>query len=186
MANPIYSEIVARVLSNSAQQSVTVDPRSFVRADGRFDIEVLLREFAAFWVENGEILTNGITYREAGAQLVLMAFLQRVVNGGGTVTREYGIGSRRIDVLVTWPYTDATGKRLVQREALELKVWRDRRRDPLGEGLVQLEAYLDRVGLDRGVLIIFDRRSEVAPIEERTRRETAITAKGRSVSVLRA
>ncbi len=120
---------------------------------------MLLREFASFWIEQGDSLTESITYREAGAQLVLMAFLQRIVNGGGTVTREYGIGSRRIDLLLTWPYTDASGKRQVQREALELKVWRDGRKDPLSEGLVQIDRYLDKVGLDSGVLVLFDRRS---------------------------
>jgi hypothetical protein len=30
------------------------DPRSFVRADGRFDLDVLLQESSAFWVEQGE------------------------------------------------------------------------------------------------------------------------------------
>jgi hypothetical protein len=84
--------VIARVLSASAQSSVTADPRRFVRADGRFDIDVLLREFAAFWVEQGESMTEGATYAESGAQLVLMAYLQRVVNGGGTIEREYGLG----------------------------------------------------------------------------------------------
>jgi hypothetical protein len=96
IANPIYTEVVARVLSAGAQHQVMVDPRSLVRADGRFDMSVLLREFAAFWVEHGEFLTTTASYREAAPQLVLMEVLQRVVNGGGIVTREYGIGRRRI------------------------------------------------------------------------------------------
>jgi len=186
IANPIYTEVIARVLSNPAQQAVTADPRSFVRADGRFDLNVLLREFATFWVEQGDVLANGINYREASAQLVLMAFLQRVVNGGGTVTREYGIGSRRIDLLVTWPYTDELGKALVQREVIELKVWRDDRKDPLNEGLTQLDRYLDRVGNEGGVLVLFDCRSTAAPIEERTYEEKHVTPKGRPIRVLRA
>ncbi|MEI8258514.1 MAG: ATP-binding protein, partial [Deltaproteobacteria bacterium] len=130
--------------------------------------------------------TEGATYREAAAQLVLMAFLHRVVNGGGTVTREYGIASRRIDLLVTWPWTDASGKRHLQREAIELKVWRDGRKDPLAEGLKQLDAYLDRTGLGEGVLVLFDRRREAAPLEDRTREESAVTATGKPVRVLRA
>jgi len=186
IANPIYTEVIAHVLANPTQQGVTADPRSFVRADGKFDIEVLLREFAGFWIEHGDVLTNGITYREAGAQLVLMAFLQRVVNGGGTVTREYSIGSRRIDLLVTWPFKDEHGKSQLQREAIELKVWRDGRKDPLTEGLTQLDGYWDRVGLSTGVLVLFDRRSGAAPIEERTHQQSAVTPKGRSVRVLRA
>jgi hypothetical protein len=186
VANPIYQEVIARTLSAPVQESVTADPRRFVRADGRFDLDVLLREFAAFWVEHGETLTERATYTESGAQLVLMAYLQRVVNGGGVVTREYGVGRRRIDLLIEWPFTDAHGKRQLQREAIELKVWRDKRKDPLTEGLVQLDEYLARVGLDAGVLVLFDRRRDAAPLEERVREEAAVTASGRAVRVLRA
>ncbi len=185
IANPIYTEVIARVLSGPAQASVFADPRTFVRADGRFDVDVLLREFAAFWVEQGESMIFSGTYAESGAQLVLMAFLQRVVNGGGVVTREYGIGRRRIDLLITWPWTDADGKRQVQREALELKVWRDGRRDPLDEGLRQLDAYLERVGLAEGVLVLFDRRKDAAPLAARVREEAAVTPSGRRVRVWR-
>jgi hypothetical protein len=185
IANPIYTEVIARVLSNPVQQVVFADPRSFVRADGRFDLEVLLREFAAFWVEQGESLVERTSYAESGAQLVMMAFLQRVVNGGGVVTREYGLGRRRVDLLLTWPWTDASGKRQVQREALELKVWRTGRKDPLGEGLVQLDQYLDRLGLSEGVLMIFDRRAPALPLEDRVREEQAVTASGRRVRVWR-
>ena len=186
IANPIYTEVVARVLSAGIQYTVVADPRSFVRADGRFDMAVLLRAFAAFWVEHSDILTRNLSYQEAAPQLVLMAFLQRVVNGGGTVTREYGIGRRRFDLLVTWPWVDAEGKRQVQREALELEVWRDGRKDPLAEGLKQIDAYLAGLGLDEGVLVLFDQRSTAAPVEERTGEEAAETASGRRIRVLRA
>jgi hypothetical protein len=186
IANPIYREVIARVLSNPAQNAVTVDPRSFVRADGRFDMDVLLREFATFWIEQGETMASGATYHEAGAQLVLMAFVQRVVNGGGVVTREYGIGRRRIDLLITWPNVDGDGKRQVQREAIELKVWRDGRKDPLDEGLRQLDEYLARVGLGEGVLVLFDRRSTAAELESRVHETAATTPSGRAVRVLRA
>ncbi len=186
VANPIYQEVIARVLSVPVQSNVTADPRRFVRADGRFDLDVLLREFASFWVEQGETMAERATYEESGAQLVLMAYLQRVVNGGGVVNREYGIGRRRMDLLIEWPWVDASGKRQVQREALELKVWRDGRKDPLAEGLKQLEEYLERVGLDAGVLVLFDRRKDAAPLEERVREERAETASGRAVRVLRA
>jgi hypothetical protein len=186
IANPIYTEVVARVLSAGLQHAVAADPRTFVRPDGRFDIAVLLKEFAAFWVEHGAIMTRNLSYQEAAPQLVLMAFLQRVVNGGGVVTREYGIGRRRIDLLVTWPWVDADGKRQLQREALELKVWRDGRKDPLEEGLKQLDAYLSGLGLDEGVLVLFDQRAAALPVDDRTREEAAQTATGKRIRVLRA
>ena len=185
-ANPIYREIIARVLSASIEGNVTADPRSFVLADGRLDFRKLLDEFVAFWVEHGEVLSRRDAYHEAAPQLVLMGFLHRIVNGGGYVAREYGVGRGRIDLHVRWPYTDSDGKRAWQQEAIELKVWRDRGKDPLARGLTQLAGYLKQLGLDRGTLVLFDRRSDAADIEERTRFEDAKTDEGHEVLVLRA
>ena len=77
-----------------------------------------------------------------------MAFLHRVANGEGQIDREYAIGSRRMDLLLRYR---------TQRFAFELKVWRDDEPDPLNEGLVQLDAYLDGLGLDTGWLVVLKR-----------------------------
>jgi hypothetical protein len=74
VANPIYREVIARVLAGDAELQVQAEPRSFVLPDGRLDFERLLREFAAFWREHGEVLTVGLSYHEVAPQLVLMAF----------------------------------------------------------------------------------------------------------------
>jgi hypothetical protein len=186
VANPIYREVVVRVLAANVEFKVVADPRSFVRADGRLDFDLLLREFAAFWREHADVLTSGIVYHEVAPQLVLMGYLQRIVNGGGHVDREYGAGRGRIDLLVRWPHQTPAGKRAVQREAIELKVWRESGSDPLAEGLAQLDGYLDRLGLDTGVLVIFDRRPGTPPIAARTSFEKAASPSGRPVTVLRA
>ena len=186
VANPIYREVIVRVLALPAERNVFAEPRSFLLPDGRLDFRRVLEEFADFWREHGDILANGITYHEVAAQLVLMAWLQRIVNGGGYVDREYGIGRGRIDLLVRWPYPGSDGRRAWQREALELKVWAGGRPDPLSRGLSQLDQYLDRLGLDTGVLVLFDRRPEAADIPERTRFEQAATPSGRQVTLLRA
>jgi hypothetical protein len=186
IANPIYHEVIARVLTANAEASVIADPRAFVLPDGRFDMDLLLREFAAFWREHADILVSGTVYHEVAPQLVLMGFLQRLVNGGGQVSREYGVGRSRIDLLVRWPHTTPAGKQAWQREALEMKVWRKSKPDPLHEGLTQLDGYLDRLGLDTGALVIFDRRPQAAPVAERTVFAEATTPSGRTVTVLRA
>jgi hypothetical protein len=186
IANPIYREVVVRVLAANVEYKVIADPRSFIRDDGRLDVGLLLHEFAAFWREHADVLTSGIVYHEVAPQLVLMGYLQRVVNGGGYVDREYGTGRGRIDLLIRWPYQTPTGKRAVQRQALELKVWRERGPDPLPQGLAQLDGYLDRLSLDTGVLIIFDRRPDAAPITERTTFEHTTSPSGRPITVLRA
>jgi hypothetical protein len=186
IANPIYHEVIARVLTANAEASVIADPRTFVLPDGRFDMDLLLREFAAFWREHADVLVSGTVYHEVAPQLVLMGFLQRLVNGGGQVSREYGVGRGRIDLLVRWPHTTPAGKQAWQREALEMKVWRKGKPDPLDEGLTQLDGYLDRLGLDTGALVIFDRRPQAAPVAERTAFTEATTPSGRTVTVLRA
>ncbi len=176
------------MLAGQAEAAVYAEPRSYVMADGRLDMNRLLHDFAEFWRQHGELVAGRIDYQEAAPQLVLMAYLHRIVNGGGGVEREVGVGRKRIDLVVRWPYTDASGKPAVQRAAMELKVWRDRDKkgDPQAQGLAQLDEYLARLGLDEGVLVIFDARSAAAPIEERTRFEDARTPSGRKVTLLRA
>ena len=89
-------------------------------------------------------------------------------------------------VHVRWPYIDTDGHRHTQEHALELKVWRDRGGDPLSEGLAQLDRYLDRLGLDTGVLVVFDRRTDAASITERTHTEAVTSPSGRTIMLLRA
>jgi hypothetical protein len=78
-----------------------------------------------------------------------MAFLQRVVNGGGRIDREYALGKGALDLLITWKS---------QRIAIEMKV----RNRPTAEarGLEQLGRYLGSLGLDEGWLVLFEPRSE--------------------------
>ncbi|MEM7531854.1 MAG: hypothetical protein AAF639_06755 [Chloroflexota bacterium] len=107
----------------------------------------------------------------------MMAYLHRVVNGKGRIEREYAISLGRIDLCLF--YGDI-------RVPMELKVWRDGEKDPLARGLVQLEMYLSGLSMDHGWLVIFDQRSDVPPIPERTTTEVAETASGRVVTVIRA
>jgi hypothetical protein len=185
VANPIYREVLVRVLAGSAEDRILVEPRSFGLPDGRLDLSRLLREFVAFWREHGDVLTGQMPYHEVAPQLVLMAYLQRVVNGGGFIDREYGVGRGRIDLLVRWPYPGPEGGRQWQREALELKTWAAGKADPLAKGLEQLDGYLAGLGLDSGVLVVFDRRPDALPIEERAGIGSATTPGGRGATVVR-
>lgn len=68
---------------------------------------------------------------------------------------------------------------------MELKVRRPRRGDPLDAGLSQLDRYLDRLGLDTGYLIVFDRRPKPLRSYVRTEVSDTHTSGGKSVAVLR-
>lgn len=91
-------------------------------------------------------------YKEAGPQLLLQAFLQRIVNGGGRIEREYGLGRGRTDLLVIWPHPSG-----VQKTVVELKVLRGDRERAVEQGLAQTAWYMDRCGAPEGHLAIFDR-----------------------------
>jgi hypothetical protein len=146
---------------------------------------MMLREFVAFRRERGELATNGKGYDEAGVQLVMLGFMYRIINGGGYVDSEYGVGRHRLDIFIRKPYTGPDGRPALQREVLELKVWWPGASDPLPESLVQLDDYLDRVGLDTGFLTIFDRRPAKKLKRQRGTFSTEITPKGREITLLR-
>ncbi len=186
VANPIYREVIARVLSSPVESQIDIEPHSFILPDGRLDMPRLLDEFISFWMEHGDVLTNRISYNEAATQIIFMAFLQRVVNGGGFIDREYGIGRGRVDLLVRFPYKDSDGKRVIQREAIELKVWRDKQSDPLDAGPKQIDDYLNKLGLDTGILVIFDRRKKAKSVAKRLKLGKAETPSKKTITLLRA
>ncbi|MEI8027151.1 MAG: ATP-binding protein [Pseudomonadota bacterium] len=186
ISSPIYREVIVRVLAARASGTIDLERKSFVTASGLLDVNTIVQEFALWWAENAEFMLASNYYNEAAAQLVFMAWLQRVVNGGGIIDREYGVGRGRIDVLVRWPGPHSKTTRDWQREAFELKVWRDGRPDPLKDGLHQLERYLDGLNLKQGTLVIFDRRKEALPSATRTQISHTQTPKGYGVMLLRA
>lgn len=67
--------------------------------------------------------------------------------------------------------------------ALELKVWRKGRKDPLPEGLAQIDAYLTSLHLGRGTLVIFDARGRLA--RRAPRFDEVKTPRGRAITLLR-
>ena len=174
IANPIYREIVPRVLTALMELSIVLPRPSYVDAGEGLDFEQLMDDFRAFWVENAETYLQTAPYSEAAAQLVFMAFLHKITNGkGGFVDREYAAGRGRLDLCIRWPLP--TGE--VQRWAVELKVWRDTAPagkgipTPAEKGLIQLSEYLERLGMDRGYLLLFDARSGAEPLPERVSRK---------------
>ena len=176
IANPIYQEVIPRVLSQGTQDSLPMIQPSWLNADGSLNTQILLDTFLEFWRQHGEPLFKSTPYPEIAPHLVLMAFLHRVVNGGGTLEREYAIGSGRMDICLRY------GELVL---GMELKVWRDRKPDPLVEGLKQLDKYLSGLNLDTGWLVIFDRREGLVSLSDRTTTEKAISPAGRSIIVIR-
>jgi ATPase family associated with various cellular activities (AAA) len=177
IANPIYREVLPRVLTVTPMASLPQIAPSWLTSEGKLDTPALLKAFLAFWLQHGEPLLKSASYPEIAPHLVLMAFLHRVINGGGTLEREYAIGRDRMDLCLR--YGEVT-------LGIELKVWRTRKVDPISKGLEQLDGYLARLGQDSGWLVIFDRRDNALEIEERLKTEIQTTPMGRTITVVRA
>jgi len=153
IANRIYQEVIPRALTYSTQLTITHQSAWYVAPDGRLDMDKLLEAFQEFFRENSEVWIQRFReYHEAGPHLLLQAFLQRVVNSGGRVEREYALGSERTDLLVTWFHP--TGR---QRVVIELKIRYKKLKKTLKKALPQTYDYMDRSHADEGHLVIFDR-----------------------------
>ena len=155
VANPIYAEVLPRELAWVAQETLDVSLPRYVMADGGLDAVLLLAEFQSFFRRHSEHWRTRFAYEEAWPQLLLQAYLQRVVNGGGHIEREYALGSGRVDLLVVWPLADR-----VQEFVLECKVVRehDGLERVIAEGVEQTARYVDRCAAEAGHLVVIDRR----------------------------
>jgi hypothetical protein len=158
ISNRIYQEVIPRELTWSIQTVLTYQQPWYVTEEHRLDFSKLLSAFQQFFREHSDAWLEKFDYKEAGPQLLMQAFLQRIINGGGRVNREYGLGRRRTDLFVEWPLDP--GKGLfgpIQRAVIELKILRKGLEVTLAEGLLQTADYADRCKADEAHLIVFNR-----------------------------
>ncbi|MGE5342747.1 MAG: AAA family ATPase [Candidatus Omnitrophota bacterium] len=146
-SNPIYAEIIPRVMAYSFQVSLPTEIETpfFLTEKNEIDMKKVLKAFQEFYRENAEFWLERFEFKESANHLLLMAFLQRIVNSGGEITREMALGNGRIDLLVRYH-----GQRVV----LETKIKRGNQ--SIEKGKKQLSKYLDQLGLKEGYLVIFD------------------------------
>ncbi|MDE0628593.1 MAG: ATP-binding protein [Bryobacterales bacterium] len=160
IANPIYREVIPRQLTYSRERYIPERTEWYVDAAGQLDLAKLLEAFQGYFRENVEHWVEHFEYKEAGPQLLLQAYLHRIVNGGGRVEREYGLGRGRTDLLVLWPQGGQWDPAHVTKHVIECKVVRpgQGRESVVRSGLEQTSWYMDRCGAESGHLVIFDRR----------------------------
>ena len=177
IANPIYAAIILRSLATTTRAFLPAISPVWIDAQGRLNPERRREAFLTFWRQHGQPLLGTTAYHEIAPHLVLMAFLDRVANGGGRVERELAVGRGRLDLRLEY------GGVVLP---IEVKVWRDGASNPLSDGIAQLDGYLQGLGVVTGWLVIFDQRRSLVPIAERTTAETIITPSGRQVTGIRA
>jgi len=108
---------------------------------------ILLVEFQDFYSERSESWLDKFSFHESGKQLLLMAFLQRIVNGGGKTTREMAVGRGRTDLVIEYE-----GDTFV----LELKIRHKNYNST--KAYTQLIRYLDIKKQPQGYLILFENK----------------------------
>jgi hypothetical protein len=154
-SNPIYAEVIIRTLSHQTQMALTYIPTlrelpSYIQA-GELDMRQLLGDFQGFWRENSEMWVERYQYKEAAPHLILQAYLQRVVNSGGRLTREMALGAGRLDLCLYY------GSGIYP---IELKIRYNEQ--SYTRGVTQLRGYMERLGCAEGWLVVFDRRARVS------------------------
>ena len=179
IANPIYAEVVPRHLNHAVQMGLPQRMAWYVDSDGSLDVDGLIAAFQTFFREHSEHWVQRFEqYHEAGPQLLLQAYLQRIVNGGGRLEREYALGRGRVDLLILWRQG-----RLIRKFVIECKVLHKDLEHTVADGLAQTRGYMDRCGAETGHLIVFDRAPDRTWEEKLFRREAPAGAGGAPVTV---
>jgi len=162
ISNRIYREVIPRELTWTTQSVITHDQAWYLTPDRHLNMPKLLAAFQQFFREHSDAWAKGFDYHEAAPQLLMQAFLQRIVNGGGRISREYGLGWKRTDLLIEWPLDEAQGfSGPVQRVVIELKLVKKAPETAERQGLEQTVGYARQVGADEAHLVLFDRRPEM-------------------------
>ena len=164
ISNRIYREILPRELTYGLQASITNQNQLwYLQPDRRLNMVKLLQAFQQFFREHSESWLERFDYKEAGPQLLMQAFLQRILNGGGRIMREYALGRRRTDLTLEWPLDEEQGFfGPIQRIVIELKIQRGDLQKLIEEGKQQTRDYADGCGAEESHLVIFNRNSEVS------------------------
>ncbi len=162
ISNRIYQEVIPRELAYPVQVSITHEQAWYLDENNRLDMNKLLSAFQQFFRENAEVWLEHFDYKEAGPQLLMQAFLQRVVNGGGRINREYALGSKRTDLIIEWPTSNKGFYGDVQRIVIELKILYGAIDTCIKNGLTQTAQYADKLAASQAHLIIFNRDPAVS------------------------
>lgn len=154
IANRVYQEVIPRELTYSTQLTIHQEAPWYIDEKGLLDMDKLLTAFQEFFRKHFESWVDGFNYAEAGPQLFLQAFLQRVINSGGRVEREYGLGRQRTDLFVIWPYPSGVQEVVVE---LKLRYEHTALEKTIEKGLEQILGYMDKCDASEGYLLVFDR-----------------------------
>ncbi|MCP4108118.1 MAG: ATP-binding protein [Desulfobacteraceae bacterium] len=152
IANGIYEEAIPRELSWTVQMGIQEQAESYQASDGRLDMDKLMSAFQDFFKNHSEQWIGKFEYKEAAPLLLIQAFLQHIIRKNGRMKRNYGLGMKHTDILVTWHYNNN-----IQKIFIGLKFLHDFPETPLSKDVKQTREYVKNYEADEGHLVIFDR-----------------------------
>jgi hypothetical protein len=147
---------MSRVITDELQRGLKASLNKAVNnlkwTDGKeLLLSEILAEFQKYWRKNSDSFPKRLKsyaaykFDEAFYSFVLLTYLQKIVNSGAKVDREYAEGRGAVDICVTYN----------EREYLiEVKI---KGEDSENESIEQLAGYLEKNGEKEGWLVIFDR-----------------------------
>jgi hypothetical protein len=169
-ANLIYASVMMRYITQNILEIIPDDVVGKWMDRTKIDMNGLLKDFQKWWPERAERWGND--YKEAEQQVLLSAYLLRVVNGGASITMEYPSGRGFADLVVEYK-----GNKYV----IELKL-KDNEIN-CEKSIAKILGYMDKLSADEGWLLVFDRKSNKS-WEEKITWESHATESGKTVHVL--
>ncbi|MDR3153868.1 MAG: ATP-binding protein [Deltaproteobacteria bacterium] len=149
-ANKIYREVMSRVITDQIQFQLSDNISGSRWNDGRIIFMTeLLTDFQKFWRHDSRsfpFLKADFAlhkFDEATYSFILLAYLQKTVNGGAVVDRQYAEGRGAADISVRYK-----GREYLIEVKLEYTYGMN--------SLSQLAGYLDNAGEEEGWLVVFD------------------------------
>jgi hypothetical protein len=152
--NRIYRELISDMMVSEWRTKNAADPKNYLEGfDGlnqyrlpnnALDMQLIMEKFQTFM--RLQYSKKDHDFLERDGRLIFLAFLRPIINGAGHEFKEPQISEeRRLDIVITF---------YQHQYVVELKIWHGQVAHE--KGLFQLAAYLDRLGLDTGYLLIFD------------------------------
>ena len=155
IANGIYREVIPRALIYSTQLLIRYNLSWYMADDGSLNIRTMLKSFQKFFRKHFIHWVKRFSYAEAGAPLLLQAFLQRILDGGGRIERSYGLGRGYITLLLYWPY-----KRKTQKTIIDIWYLKGSLKDTIKKGVEELAKNLAANKILNGHLVLFDNKRD--------------------------
>ena len=155
LSNRIYKDAIDRSITNEIQHVLPDDLELTKWTDGKMlFISNLLKEFQNFSRHCSEsfplrfIDFAAFKYDEATCVFILLAFLQKVINSGGKISKDSAEGRGRVDVEITYQ----SHRYLIEAQIKGVK--------PLPVSIEQLSKYLERANEKEGWLVVFDKSTK--------------------------